>query len=99
MLALGGGEGFQLLGRGISLMLLFPLGKWHAVDGFARLLLGHGPALRFGRFAVPIAQAVAAEAGENHQVDVLHVGAFLVEMLQQTAKCCRFDRSSARIGA
>ena len=50
----------------------FPFGLGHAVDRLARLVAAEGA---FGGFADPIGQAVAAEAGQAHQVDVLGVGA------------------------
>jgi hypothetical protein len=52
-----------------------PFAVGHAVDDLPRLLLRHLDAGRAGRVAIPVGEAVAAEAGEIHQVDVLHVGA------------------------
>ena len=51
-----------------------PFGIGHAVDDLARRVLVHRDAARGRRLLVPAAQAVAAEAREVHQVDVLHVG-------------------------
>ena len=84
-------EGGQLLRSGLLLVLRLPLRERLAVDRFARLVPGHGDAARFGGFAVPVRQAVAAEAGEDHQVDVLHVRSFLHQVLQQPAESGGFD--------
>jgi hypothetical protein len=51
------------------------------VNRLARLVLAHREAARFRGFAIPVGQAVAAEAGQDHQVDVLHVGAVVHEVL------------------
>ena len=45
------------------------------------------------------AQAVAAEAGEDHQVDVLHVRAFLQQVVQQAAEDGGFDLDGFEIGS
>ena len=63
----------DLLGRRLALVLRFPLGKWHAVDDLARRLAAQVSM----RLRYPVGQAVAAEAGQNHQIDVLHVLAFI----------------------
>src|SRR5690606_41968761 len=63
----------SLLGRRLGLVARFPLALWHAVDDRARLLLAH----RAVRFGDPVGEAVAAEAGQTHQIDVLRVGAVL----------------------
>src|SRR3972149_6061327 len=68
-------QGGLLGGRRLFLVLGAPLLVGHAVDHCAAFLLGHGQALGGGRLLHPVRQAVAAEAGEIHQVDVLHVGA------------------------
>src|SRR5690606_37425859 len=76
----------QLFRRGLALVAGLPLGEGHAVDGLAGLFLVHfEPGLERG-LAVPVGQAVAAEAGQDHQVDVLDVGARLVEVPQQPAE-------------
>src|SRR5438132_13196906 len=75
VLWLRGGEGRLLLGGCFLLVLLAPFVIRHAVDDLARLGVAERDALLVGRGAVPFRQAVAAEAGEVHQVDVLYVGA------------------------
>jgi hypothetical protein len=77
-----------------------PLGIGHAVDDLARLVLVERDARLVGRVAIPVGQAVAAEAGEVHQVDVLHVGA-LAQMLDERAEGGRLEVAplvSAEIG-
>src|SRR5262245_38425349 len=69
------GERRLLLGRGILLVLLPPFVIGHAVDSGTALILAQGQAPGVGRLLHPVGQAVAAEAGEIHQIDVLHVGA------------------------
>ena len=79
------GEGGLLLGARLFLVLFAPFVIGHAVDDLARLRVGKLDALVLGRGAVPFRQAVAAEPGEVHQVDVLHVGA-LAQMRDEGAK-------------
>src|ERR1700743_732736 len=55
------------------LIALFPLRGRHAVDDFAGLIFFQRDAFFGGGFAVPVAQTVAAETGEIHQVDILHI--------------------------
>src|SRR5262245_15352902 len=69
------GERRLLLGRGILLVLLPPFVIGHAVDSGTALVLAQGQAPGVGRLLHPVGQAVAAEPGEIHQIDVLHVGA------------------------
>jgi len=47
----------------------------HAVDGLAALVLGHRSAFGVRLVLEPVRQAIAAEAREVHQVDVLDIGA------------------------
>src|SRR5262249_15179214 len=75
VLRLRRGEGRLLLRRRLLLVLLAPLVVWHPVDDLAGVGIGHRDALLLGGGAVPFRQAVAAEAGQVHQIDVLHVGA------------------------
>ena len=56
-----------------------------------RRVLAHLDVLRGCGFTVPVGETVAAEAGEDHQIDVLHIRALLVEMLQQAAKRCGLE--------
>src|ERR1041385_1889627 len=78
-------EGLLLIARGFFLVLGLPLVVRHAVDDLARLGIGNLDALLARLLAIPARQAVAAEAGQVHQVDVLHVGA-LLKMGDQTAE-------------
>src|SRR6266851_7211351 len=91
VLRLRRGEGRLLLGGRLLLVLLAPFVIRHAVDDLARLGVAERDALFLGRGAVPFRQAVAAESGEVHQVDVLHVGA-LAQMRDQRAerRCFEF---------
>ena len=56
-------------------MLGLPREEGLAVDMFAGGMFFHRHAAFDGRVAIPVGQAVAAEAGADHQVDVLHVAA------------------------
>ncbi len=75
----------QLLGGGVGLVAGFPFGLGHAVDGFACRGLVEGDASFGGGVGQPVAEAVAAEAADAHQVDVLDVGAVL-EMGDETTE-------------
>ncbi len=78
-------ESRHLFGRRFGLVLFLPLGEGLAIDEFARLVLRDRDALFFRRFAVPVRKAVAAEPCKDHEIDVLHVGAF-AQMTGETAK-------------
>src|SRR5262245_12836067 len=78
-------EGLLLLRAGLFLMLRLPFVIGHAVDDLPRFGIGQFHAALLGRFAIPARQAVAAEAGEIHQVEILHVGA-LPQMLHEAAE-------------
>src|SRR5204862_1330975 len=84
------GEGGLLLGARLLLVLLAPFVIGHAVDDLARLGIAERDALLLGRGAVPFRQAVAAEAGEVHQIDILYIGAF-AQMRDQRAERGRFE--------
>ena len=73
-----------LLRRRLRLVTRLPLRLRHAVDRLPALVPGHRHAALVGGFLHPVRQAIAAEAGEIHQVDVLHVGA-AAQMLDQAA--------------
>ena len=64
----------QLLGRCGSLKFFLPGLIRHAVDSLAALILAHRDALGVSFFLEPVGQAVATEARQVHQVDVLNVG-------------------------
>src|SRR3954447_10169879 len=74
-----------LRGRFFLLVLRLPLLIGHAVDLLAALVLSERNALSVGRFLHPVAEAIAAEAREIHQVDVLHLGA-RAQMLDEAAE-------------
>src|SRR5690606_14139022 len=78
-------EGGQLVVARLFLMLGLPLLVRHAVDDFARIVLTERLACLASRFLIPVRQAVAAEAGEIHQVYVLDVCA-LPHVLHELAK-------------
>src|SRR4051812_2215101 len=75
----------RLRRRGLFLILRLPLLIRHAVDTLACLRIRHGDALLLRFLAIPAREAVAAEAGEIHEIDVLHIGA-LAQMLDQAAE-------------
>jgi hypothetical protein len=52
-------------------VLVLPLAIRHAIDDLAGLVVGNVDVALFGGRHVPLGQAVAAEAREVHQVDVL----------------------------
>src|SRR5579883_53191 len=78
-------ERLLLLGRGFLAVLGLPLLVRHAVDDLARLGIGYFDALLARLLAIPARQAIAAETGQVHQVDVLHVRA-RPQMLDQAAE-------------
>src|SRR5580692_7791242 len=84
------GEGGLLLGARLFLVLLAPLVIGRAVDDLARLRVAEVDPLVLGGGAIPFRQAVAAEPGEVHQVDVLHVGA-LAQMRDERAESRGFE--------
>src|SRR5258705_1798528 len=65
----------ELLGTGRPLICRLPGLVGHAVDGLAALVLGHRSAFGVRLVLEPVRQAVAAEAREVHQIDVLDIGA------------------------
>src|SRR5215216_4371524 len=65
----------ELLGAGRTLMGRLPGLVGHAVDRLAAFILAHRDAPGVGFVLEPVGQAVAAEAREIHQVDVLEVAA------------------------
>src|ERR1044071_4700703 len=83
-------EGLLLIARGFFLVLGLPLVVRHAVDDLARLGIGNLDALLARLLAIPARQAVAAEAGQIHQVDVLDVGA-LLQVRDQAAESGGFE--------
>jgi hypothetical protein len=79
-----------LLGRRFLLVFLAPFVIGHAVDDLAALLLGHRQALAVRGVLHPVRQAVATEAGEIHQVNVLDVRA-RAQMFDQAPVNGRFQ--------
>src|SRR5882724_1706212 len=82
--------GLLLVARSLLLVLGLPLVVRHAVDDLAGLRVGDLDAARAGFLSVPARQAIAAETGQVHQVDVLHIRAFL-QMRDQPAKGGGFE--------
>src|SRR4051794_27553085 len=78
-------QGRLLGGCGLLLVARLPLVVGHAVDQLAGLGVRQLDAARLRRLAVPAAEAVPAEAGEVHQVDVLDLGP-LAQVLDQRAE-------------
>jgi len=73
------------------LVLGFPVCEWLAIDACACFHLAHCEAALGSRFAIPVGHAVAAEAGEDHEVYILHIGPLLIEMRQQAAESGGFE--------
>src|SRR5260221_5743621 len=86
----GSGELVELLAGRLGLVPGLSVFIRHAIHDLARLLVGQVEPALLGGAAIPFRQAVAAEAREVHQVDVLHVGA-LAKMLHQAAEGRRFQ--------
>lgn len=95
--ALALGEGGLLFRARFFLVLGFPLGIGHAVDLFAGLVIADFHPEVVGGGLVPLGQAVAAETGEVHQVDVLHVLAGL-QMMDQGAEGGGFEFQALLFG-
>src|SRR5689334_11135397 len=76
--------------RRFLLVLRLPLIVRHAVDDLARLRIRHSDAALLGCLAIPLREAIAAEAREIHEVEILHVGA-RAQMLDQLAKSGGFE--------
>mmetsp|Transcript_35953 Transcript_35953/g.99707 ORF Transcript_35953/g.99707 Transcript_35953/m.99707 type:complete len:202 (-) Transcript_35953:18-623(-) len=78
-----------VLGRRLLVPLL-PLRVRLAINSFACVRILHGQAVDLRPGVVPLREAVAAEAREIHEVDVLHVGAPL-QVLYQLPKSVGLD--------
>src|SRR3954454_21944980 len=85
VLRLGSRKRRLLFRCGLLLVLPAPFVIRHAVDDFARLRVGQRNAALLGSLPIPARQAVAAEPGEVHQVDILHIGT-LAQMRDKRAK-------------
>src|SRR5207249_8619023 len=79
-----------LLRRRLFLVFFAPFVVGHAVDDLARLGVAERGALPLRRLAIPAREAIAAEPGEVHQIDVLHVRA-LAQMCDERAECPGFE--------
>src|SRR5262245_61395491 len=86
-------HGLELLRRGRALVLRLPGLVGHAVDRLAALVLAERYPLRVSGVLEPIGEAIAAEAGEIHQIDVLDVGPRL-QMLDQAPEGRRLELCS-----
>lgn len=64
--------------RRFRLVLRLPFIERHAVYDLARLLLVHIDAACFRGGQVPLPQAIAAETGKIHEVDILHIRALYI---------------------
>ena len=82
-------RGLLVLG-GLLLVLGLPFLIRHAVDRLTALVLGHRHTAGVSGLLHPVRQAIAAEAGEIHQVDVLHVGA-RAQMLEKAPERCGLE--------
>src|SRR4051812_15925646 len=69
-------ETVLLPGRRFALMFRLPLLVGHAIDLLARLVAADRKPARLGLFLVPVGQAIAAEAREIHEIDVLDIAPF-----------------------
>jgi hypothetical protein len=65
----------KLLGTGAALKGRLPGLVGHAIDSLAAFVLAQGRTLGVGFFLEPVGQAIAAEARQIHQIDVLNVRA------------------------
>src|SRR5262249_49103273 len=79
-----------LLFRRVLLVFRLPFVVRHAVHRFAACVLAERDAARVGRLLHPVGQAIAAEAGEVHQVDVLDLG-MGAQMLHQAPEYRRLE--------
>src|SRR5262245_18533988 len=71
-------------------MLRLPFLVGHAIDDLPRFGIAELHAPFLGGGAIPLREAVAAEAGKIHQVDVLNIGA-LPQMLHEAAEGGGFE--------
>ena len=88
--ALRGLESLELLLAGFWLACL-PLRIGHAIDLLARGVPRQAKPRRVTGLHQPIGQAVAAEAGMDHQINILHISP-LGQMCHKLAKSRRFQR-------
>src|SRR5471032_2353288 len=91
------GERGLLLRASLLLVLGFPLAVRHAVNHFTGSVEAQVDLLFIGSGLVPLRQAVTAETGEVHQVDVLHILA-AVQVRDQSTKGGGFKFEAFLIG-
>ncbi len=72
------------------LVITFPFIHGHAVNRLSGLVVVHIQSSVSGCSQVPFGQAVAAETGQVHQVNILNIAASL-QVLEESAKRGRFD--------
>ena len=72
------------------LVVAFPFLDRHAIDCRSGLVIVHIKPAVSGRSQVPFRQAVPAEAGQIHLVNILNIAAFL-EVFDKPAKCGGLD--------
>src|ERR1700730_5390194 len=87
---LRGSESGPLLGARFLLVFRPPFVIGHAVDDLARFGICQRESAILGFGAIPFREAVAAKAGQVHQIDVLNVGP-LAQMLDEAAEGCGFE--------
>src|SRR5690349_6494735 len=83
-------ERLELLWRRVRLMARLPLRVGHAINDLASLALFERQAAGPGGVLVPVRQAIPAEPGKVHEVDVLHVGPF-PKMFDEPPECRRLE--------
>src|SRR5260370_9790062 len=84
------GEGGLWLGGSLLLYVRRPFVIGHAIDDLPRFGIGQRKAAIFGFGAIPFRQAVAAKAGQVHQIDVLNIGSF-AQMFHEPAEGCGLE--------
>src|SRR3954451_239363 len=89
-------EGGELFRGRLALVTRLPVLVRHAVDVLAALILRQRHAARVGRVLEPVREAVAAKAGEVHEVEGLHVGS-CPQMLDRPEKRRRLKLAQRRI--
>jgi hypothetical protein len=85
-----GGFESRLLGcTGAALMLFFPDFVRHAIDLLAGLRPWKINTLFTGGIFEPVCQTIAAESGQIHEIDILHIAA-LAQMANEPSEHCGF---------
>ena len=89
--------GSLLFGGRLGLVFVAPVLVGHAVDDLAALGLADLDPLLGGGLLIPAAEAVPAEAGQVHHVDVLHIAA-VAQVVAQAAEHGRLDLGHVKLG-